>query len=111
MFKNFLHTAFRSFLKNRTSTLINITGLSVGMSAAVLIFLWVHNELNFDNYHVDANRIFRINTNLTTNNWVWESTPLLLADAIKKEVPEVETAARLNDNNWPVLTVNGNPVY
>src|SRR4051794_11750407 len=111
MFKNFLHTALRNLLRNRATALINIAGLSVGMTASVLVFLWVQNELNFDNYHLDADKIFRINTNLVKNNWVWESTPLLLADAIKKEVPEVETTVRLNDNNWPVFTVKGNPVY
>ncbi|MCW3109339.1 MAG: hypothetical protein JWQ09_3845 [Segetibacter sp.] len=111
MFKNYFKTAWRSLLKNKTTALINITGLSVGMTAAVLILLWVQNEMNFDNYHPDADKVFRVTTNLTANNWIWESSPLLLADAVKKEVPEVEKTARLNDNNWPVFNIKGNLTY
>ena len=51
MIKNYFKTAWRSIFKNKTTAVINITGLSVGITAAVLIMLWVQNEMNFDNYH------------------------------------------------------------
>ncbi len=111
MFKNYFKTAWRSLWKNKVTTIINITGLSVGMTAAVLIFLWVQNEINFDNYHKDANNIYRLTTNLKVNNWIWETSPLLLADAIKKDIPEVQNTARLYDGNWPVFNINNNLAY
>lgn len=111
MIKNYFKTAWRSIWKNSTTSVINITGLSVGMTAAILIFLWVQNEMNFDNYHKDADDIYRLTTNLKVNNWTWETSALLLAEAVKKEVPEIEKTARLYDGNWPVFNINNNATY
>ncbi len=111
MFKNYFKTAWRSILKNRTTSIINIAGLSVGISAAVLILIWVQNEINFDNYHPETDKIYRLTTSFKKYNWVWETTPLLLADAAKKDFPEIETVARLNTSNSPVFNINGNVTY
>ena len=97
--------------KNKTTSIINIFGLSVGMTAAVFIFLWVQNELSFDNYHTETNNIYRVTTNLKANGWIWETSPLLLADAIQKEIPEVEKTVRVFDGNLPVFNIKNNPVY
>ncbi|MBS1666251.1 MAG: ABC transporter permease [Bacteroidetes bacterium] len=110
MLKNYLKTAWRSLWKNKGTSIINITGLSMGMTAAVLILLWVQNETSFDNYK-DKKDIYRLTTRLPSLGWVWESTPLLLADAIKNEIPEVEQTARLNTNNWPVFKIHGALFY
>jgi len=110
MLKNYFKTAWRSLWKNRTTSIINIAGLSIGMTAAVLIMLWVQNETSFDNYK-DKDSIYRLTTRIPAEGWVWETTPLLLADAIKKEIPEVEKTALLNTNNWPVFNVKGNLFY
>jgi putative ABC transport system permease protein len=111
MFKNYFKTAWRSLWKNKTTSVINIVGLSVGMTAAVLIFLWVQNEMNYDNYHKDANDIYRLTTNLKTEGWIWETTPLLLAGAVKSEVPEVETTTRLYSGEYPVFNIDNNLSY
>lgn len=111
LLRNYLISARRSLVKNMTTSLINISGLSVGTAATVFILHWVQNETNFDNYHPDASRIYRLTTRLSQNNWVWETTPLLLADAIKNQVPEIAMTARLNTNNWPVITENGSLYY
>jgi putative ABC transport system permease protein len=111
MIKNYFRSAWRSLWKTKTNTVINITGLAVGMTAAILIFLWVQNEMNFDNYHKDAGNVYRLTTNLKENNWVWESSPLLLAEAAKKEVPEIDNTARLFDGNWAVFNINNNLTY
>ena len=60
MFKNYFKTAWRAIWKNKITAIINIAGLSVGMTAAILIFVWVQNEMNFDNYHKDADKIYRL---------------------------------------------------
>ena len=108
---NYFKTAWRAIWKNKTTSIINIVGLSVGMTASVLIFLWVQNELSFDNYHPAADNIYRLTTNLKSQGWKWETTPLLLADAIVKEVPEVETTARLYAGDMPVFDINNNLSY
>jgi len=64
MFQNNLKIAFRSLLRHRTFTAINITGLALGMAAAIFAFLWAQNELNFDNYHQNVDNIYRVN-----NSW------------------------------------------
>lgn len=111
MIKNNFKIAWRSLLKNKGTTTINIFGLSVGMTAAVFILLWVQNEMNFDDYHKDERSIYRLTTRLPSQGWVWESTPLLLADAIKKEVPEITNVARLYTSNWPIFTIKDNQFF
>ncbi len=108
MITNYLKIAWRNLWKNKTTSFINITGLSVGMAAAVLIMLWVQNEMSFDNYHPDANRIYNLTAKIPDFEKAWENTPLLLADAAKKEVPEIEKITKCFVNNWPVFNINGN---
>ncbi len=111
MVKNYFKIAWRNLIKNKVISAINIVGLATGMTAAVLILIWVQNEMNFDNYHPQAEWIYRLTTKVDKGNWIWDSTPLLLADAAKKEIPEIEMTARLNDYNSPVFNINGNLVY
>lgn len=95
MLKNFLHTAWRSLRKNSGASLLNIFGLSAGMIAAVLIFLWVNNELSYDRYHPDSNRIYRITSHLASVKWTWENSPYALVAPIRARIPEVESLAGL----------------
>lgn len=111
MIKNYLKISWRSICKHKGTAFINITGLAAGITVAVLILLWVQNEMNFDRYHPGANQIYRLTTNLKENNWIWESTPLLLADAAKKDIPQIEKVTRLYPGNWPVFNINGNLSY
>ncbi len=111
MISNYFRIAFRSLWKNRSTSIINIGGLAVGMTAAILILLWVKNETSFDTYHPQANNIFRLTSRIEANNWTWESTPLLLAAAVKDEVPEVEHVSRLYADHWPVFKINGQSFY
>ena len=108
MIKTYFKSAWRSIWKNKSTNFINIAGLSIGMTAAVMILLWVQNENNFDNVK-DRKNIYRLTTRIP--GWVWETTPLLLADAIKSDVPEIEKTTRLNTNNWPVFNVKGTLFY
>jgi len=112
MFKNNFKTAWRSLWKNKITTVINVGGLAIGMTAALFIFLWVQNEMSYDNYHKDAGNIYRLTTNLKSQGWIWETTPLLLADAVKKDVPEVEKVTRLAAlGDLPVFNINNNLSY
>src|SRR5882724_6320291 len=60
MFKNYFKTAFRNFWKNKTSSAINISGLTIGMTSCLLIALYIQHELSYDNFEVKGDRIARV---------------------------------------------------
>jgi ABC-type antimicrobial peptide transport system permease subunit len=60
MFTNYLKTAWRNLFKNKVSSIINISGLAVGMAVAILIALWVYDEVSFDKYHKNYDRIVQV---------------------------------------------------
>ncbi|MGH2563092.1 MAG: ABC transporter permease, partial [Ginsengibacter sp.] len=62
MLKNYFKTAYRSLSRNRSYTIINVSGLSIGFAAALLIFLVIQFETSFDNFHKKKNDIYRIVT-------------------------------------------------
>jgi len=89
MFKNYLLVTVRNLKKNSTYSLLNIVGLAVGMTAFILIALYVQYELSFDKYHANADRIYRV---------VREErafTPAPLGQALKEKIPEVVSVARI----------------
>jgi putative ABC transport system permease protein len=109
MLKNYFKVAFRNLSKHRTTGFINIAGLTIGITAAVFIMLWVQNEFSFDNYHQDTDNIYRVKTKLSiTKNetWIWESTPYLLGSVAKQEIPGIKNYTFL----WPgyMITVHNN---
>ncbi|SJZ91273.1 ABC transporter permease [Sediminibacterium ginsengisoli] len=111
MIKTDIKTSLRTILKQKKTTIINIVGLSIGMTAAILILFWVQNEKSYDRYHADADRIYRITNHLTVSSgdtWVWENSPLIYADAAKREIPEIENTARLYSAAWNPLIINRN---
>src|SRR5882724_7301830 len=62
MIKNYFKIAWRNFIKNRISSFINVGGLAVGMAVAMLISLWVYDELSFNKYHQNYDHIAQIMT-------------------------------------------------
>src|ERR1700744_754461 len=80
MIKNYLKIAWRNLLKNKISSLINIGGLAVGMAVAMLIGLWVWDELSFNKYHQNYDRIAKVmvNANYSGEEYTIDSNPLPL---------------------------------
>jgi len=106
MFKNYFKTAWRNIIRNKTTTLINLFGLSVALVAFIFIALWVQNELSFDDFHKEANDIYLVQMKYNTGGGVSSITPLPLAEALKKN-RDVKYVARMAP--WPgTLNVNGN---
>jgi len=62
MIKNYLKTALRKLSRNKSYTLINVTGLSIGITCALIIFLIVRQEMNYDNFHSQKDRVYRVTT-------------------------------------------------
>src|ERR1700722_7008383 len=104
MIKNFLKITIRSLRRNKTFSAINIIGLAVGMAAAMLILLWVQNEVSFDRFYTKTDRIVLAYSRDMSNGRidVWNNTPALMAPALKKDYPEVEDAARFEQVNFLV---------
>lgn len=81
MLKNYFRIAFRNLTKNRVSSLINIGGLALGMSVAILIGLWIYDELSFNSYHNNYDRIAQVKTHAKYDDAIYtiESQPMPLA--------------------------------
>lgn len=108
MLKWNLKAAWNNVLRHRSSSLINISGLAIGMTAAVFIFVWVQNELNFDTHHKDAERIFRLKHYLSidkNSTWIWENSPYILGRKAKDQIPEVEAVARYRPMEFDAPTI------
>jgi len=71
MIKNYLKIAWRNLVKNKASSFINIGGLAVGMAVAILIGLWIYDEISFDKYHQNYDRIAQVMQNQTSNGRVY----------------------------------------
>src|ERR1700752_993857 len=86
MFKNYFKTAWRNLGKSKMHSFINIIGLSIGMTVAVLIGLWIHDEVSFDKNFKNYGRIAQVIQNVTNNGEVqtWTSVPWPLADELRK---------------------------
>jgi putative ABC transport system permease protein len=96
MLKNYFTIAFRNLNKHRFYTLINISGLSIGIASCLIIVLYVMNELSYDKHHEKASRIYRVNGEIKFggNHWRLAVGPAPLASALLNEFPEVENAVR-----------------
>src|SRR5437868_5690138 len=92
MFRNFFITAFRSFLRNKSFSLINIVGLAIGISASLVIFLIVQYDFSFEKFQPDGNRIYRIGGEYSFGGEVGHNSgsPIPMGNAIGKEVRGVE---------------------
>lgn len=106
MFQVYMKVALRSLFKNRLYTGINLAGLSIGLAVGLLMLLWTQDELTYDNFHPDSERIFRENAHLTTGGKTqsWAAVPAPHALYALQEIPEVEKAVRIDgDSDHPVF--------
>jgi ABC-type antimicrobial peptide transport system permease subunit len=104
MFKNYIKSAWRNILRNKTITLINLFGLSIALVAFIFIALWVQNELSFDSYHKDAHDIYLIQTKFSGDEHANPLTSLPVAEVLRKE-SKVDDVARMG---WWAGTLNVN---
>lgn len=98
---NYFKTASRYLAKNKFSSFINIGGLAVGMAVALLIGLWLKDELSFDQYHKNYNRIAQVLQHVTNNGEVqtWSSVPYPLANELRKNYGNDFSLVALSSGN------------
>jgi predicted permease len=96
MFRNYLKTAVRNLLRQKAFSIINILGLAIGMASAILILLWIQNEVSHDRFHEKGDRLYTLNNRDRFNGelWAWNSTPNLLGPTVKADYPDVEDVVR-----------------
>jgi putative ABC transport system permease protein len=97
MFTNYLKIAWRSLMKNRTFSIINIFGLSVGLACCLLIALYLNYELGYDQQHPDASQIYQVGTVFVKSgkDKANANTPYLMGKTMQQEFPEVQETVRL----------------
>jgi putative ABC transport system permease protein len=97
MLKNYLITTLRNALRQKTHTITNILGLTVGLTSAIFIFIWIKDEIEFDRHFEDGERIFNVMENQAyaeNRIYTFADTPGPLAPALQEEIPEIEHACR-----------------
>ena len=107
MIKNYLKTAWRNLLNNKMFSLINISGLALGMTCSLLIMLWLKDETRKDKFHANGRRLYRVMENqyYSGNISTFESTPGIFAENVVKDIPEIEMASQFLWEEQPLFTV------
>ncbi|WP_163322791.1 ABC transporter permease [Draconibacterium mangrovi] len=105
MLKYYLKTTIRNLIRNKFYSVINFIGLAIGITACILIMLYVQFELSYDKFHENSDRIYRVNLfsarDGNMNRWPGSSPPL--RNTIQNEIPEVEEVVRISQYWEPVM--------
>ena len=96
MFKNLIRVAFRNFWKDKGYSILNILGLTIGITFSLLLIFYIIDELSFDRFHKKADRIYRVVSyiNEPTNKMKWTATQFPLGPQIQRDYPEIEESVR-----------------
>ena len=113
MIKNYLKIAFRNIARYKGYSFINIVGLAIGMACAILIFLWVQDDVNFDQFHENKDNLYCVSTKLLLSG-KWNpsfGTPPAFGLALKKEYPEIRNSARMQNGENSLVVRYGEKMY
>ena len=112
MIKNYFKTAWRILTRGKSFSLINISGLAVGMTGAILILLWLQNEISFDRFHKNKNRLYEV-YGLTTMEGKLSTinqTEQPLGPALQQDFPETEATSRMAGISSFLFTAGDNRI-
>src|SRR5690349_11001648 len=96
MFANYFKIAWRNLKASKFYSVINISGLTVGLATGIMLLLWVQNELSYDKFHLHYKNIYQLNSHITleTKSLAWQGAPGPLA-IMSKKIPGVISSLRL----------------
>jgi len=108
MLKNYLKIALRNLKRRKGYSFINIAGLAIGITACLLLFLWVQDELSYDRYHEKADQIYRVISQWESDSQArrFAKTSAPLGPALVSEFPEIEKAVRFGSNKFLISYKN-----
>ena len=97
MFKNLVKSAFRNITNKFGYSFLNILGMTLGITSALFLILYVSDELSFDKYHENGDRIFRVQSHITETDdeFTWVIAQIPFAPQVKEDYPEVESFTRM----------------
>src|SRR5436305_5918746 len=106
MFQNYLKVTIRNLLRNKVHSFINIVGLSIGLAYAILIILYVNDEVSFDRFHKNGNNIYRIVTKTKRSGVELKdgNTGLLQGPRFAQNIPGIETFVRVQSGAQDIKT-------
>jgi ABC-type antimicrobial peptide transport system permease subunit len=110
MIRNYFKTAWRALARGRSFSFINIAGLAVGMAGAILILLWISNEVSFDRFHRNKDRLYRIYSMTEIpgeKHQTIDHVSQPLGPALQQEFPEVEAFSRVANVDGFLFTAAG----
>ncbi|MDB5130284.1 MAG: transporter permease [Mucilaginibacter sp.] len=107
MLKNYLKITWRNLRRHKAFSLINISGLAIGMASSALILLWIQNEVSYDQFHAKKDRLYSVYNRSVFDGklWCWNTTPKVMAKTLKQDYPQIEEVARTSNNNF-LFTIN-----
>jgi len=99
MFKNYFKTSWRNIIRTPGYSILNVTGLAIGMAVAFLIGLWVYYQYSFDKFLPEYQSVYRVQRNFNSNGdtLTFPTNSLKLADALRTQIPEIEYVA---ESDW-----------
>ncbi len=113
MFYNYLKIAWRSFRRHKGYAGINILGLAIGIAACLLILQYVSNELSFENFHVNKDRIYRVQQDRYDNGKLstqWAAGAFAVGNSFKDAIPEIEDYVKVLKTRQVVAEKSGQPI-
>ena len=113
MLKNYFKTAWRNLFKNKVSSFINISGLTVGLATSIIIMLVVVNELSYDKFNINIKNIYLLMKNQKQVDGVstGDATAGPMAASLRNEMPETKYASRLAHFDDQVMRVGDKTIY
>ncbi|MBI1769985.1 MAG: ABC transporter permease [Bacteroidetes bacterium] len=110
MIGNYFKVASRVMVRNKSYSAINIFGLAMGITGAILLFLWIQKEFSYDQFHADKDRIYKAWSRNTIDGQLqcWDHTPRVLAPALQENYSSVEEAVSYADYKAAYLFTVGN---
>jgi len=104
MLKNYFKIAFRNLLRNKLYSSINLTGLAIGLAACLMIWLWVQDEMSYDRFHTNAERIYRVERKFDFRDMHGQApiTSGTYGPALVSDYPEIENHVRLHRNELSI---------
>jgi putative ABC transport system permease protein len=108
MIKNYFKIAWRNLTRNRTFALLNVLGLTIGISVCIVIGIWLQRELSYDNFHPNTKQIFRIANTFKSESESFSQagSGSALGAQLPKQLPSIQSACRVFSETFKVKTTN-----
>ena len=113
MFKNYLKIAYRNIIKQKAYSFINIFGLALGLTACILVGLYIFQDFQYDNYHQNSDNIYRVSIKTISPGGIFHmaESPALVAPNLKESFPEIDKISRIYFSSDDLITYEDKKIY